>query len=124
MPIINKNRITTKSVPQTRYNNDDSLSKYYSSKQWRRLREYKIADCPICYDCALNGITKAAVDVHHRIPFGWFDIEADKWTALLDYNNLVCLCRDCHLERHRHLYRPNNFECTDYYKKIHLQQHD
>jgi 5-methylcytosine-specific restriction endonuclease McrA len=40
-------------------------------------------------------------------------------TALLDEDNLVALCEDCHHKRHKELKRPYNFEETDYYKKIH-----
>ena len=119
MPYIDRKAITPNRVKLTKYNNEDGTAKYYNSKYWYRLRNYHIANNPLCVDCAKNGITRAADEVHHIVSFLWFTEQRDRWTALLDSDNLVSLCNSCHKERHRHLYRPNNFEETEYYKKIH-----
>jgi 5-methylcytosine-specific restriction protein A len=71
---------------------------------WRRLRDWHIANHPLCNDCALNGRSVAATDVHHKIPFNTGKTEEEKWNLLLDPDNLVSLCKECHIERHKKLH--------------------
>lgn len=94
-------------------------SKYYGDKRWKSLRNWYIRESPICYDCLFEGRSVPAEEVHHITPWAWFISEKDKYKALLDPENLVSLCRFHHLERHRHLNKPIDFEQTKYYKKIH-----
>lgn len=119
MPTINKNKIETRYVPLTRYNNDDSLRRYYNNVRWKKLSKYFLANNPLCKDCAINGRSVAATEAHHSIVWSWFDDETDRWKCLLCYDILVPLCRQCHLERHKHLYRPLNFKETAEYSYIH-----
>jgi 5-methylcytosine-specific restriction endonuclease McrA len=59
----------------------------YNTWAWRKLRKAKREETGYCELC---GAEDERLDVHHRVaPRG------DKG-LFYDYNNLVCLCRDCH----------------------------
>lgn len=81
-----------------RYQKKDSY--YYTliqSTQWRVLRNQKMKDCNgLCERCLKQGVVTPATEVHHITP-----VERDKNRAMMaarcfDYNNLMCVCRDCH----------------------------
>ena len=122
MPYISRRRVghpnkIEQKEANVRHNN--KWGKYYHNKQWKQLREWQITNYPLCYDCALNGRSVPAEEVHHSIVFSWFDTEEDKMKALLCPDFLVSLCRKCHMERHKHLVKPDNFKETKEYKMIH-----
>ena len=94
-------------------------SHYYGDRRYKKLRDWFIQEHPICADCAIEGRSVPAEEVHHKIPFSFFTEEKDRIVALLDPDNLISLCKECHMKRHKSLSRPNNFEETDYYYKIH-----
>ena len=98
---------------------NEKWNKYYGSTAWKKLRQWKITHYPICYDCAIEGKSVPAEEVHHRIPYSWWTTKEDRLKALLCTDLLVSLCKKCHLERHKHLKRPENFEQTKEYKMIH-----
>ena len=71
---------------------DPKYLKFYNSNEWRMLSQKKIMDCQ--YRCELCGAV--ASEVHHSIP-----IQTDEgWRLRYDYNNLECLCLECHNKRH------------------------
>ena len=123
MPYIAKRRISAKK-DRTEHNRqrNDKWSHYYSNRTYRRLRDWYKKSHPLCEDCIFEGRSVAADHVHHIVPFSFFDNEADRIKALTDPDNLCCLCEHHHAERHKHLKRPDNFEETEYYKKIHSAQ--
>lgn len=82
--------------------------KYYQSNDWKSLREYKIIQSPLCENCEKFGLYIPAEEIHHLIPFGTGKSEQDKWKLLLDYNNLISLCKECHLEFHTKLKNNQN----------------
>ena len=120
MPYIQKRRISPpnnhKEVSERRNN---KWGKYYGSVAWKHLRDYYHMLHPICYCCALEGRSVPSEEVHHITPYSWFNLEEDRMKALLDPDNLRCLCKSCHLKIHQQLKKPDNFEQTVYYKKIH-----
>lgn len=67
---------------------------FYTSKQWRELREYKLNLNPVCEVC-LKKYKRytAARDVDHIEP-----ISANPDRAL-DITNLQALCFECHKEK-------------------------
>ena len=67
----------------------------YSSPRWKALRQraLKRAD-GICEECYSLG----EVQVHHKVPVS-LGRESDIW----DLDNLIVLCRSCHLEAHRRI---------------------
>ena len=92
---------------------------YYQYPRWKKIRDYYHMLHPICARCAIEGRSVPAEEVHHKIPWSWFDLEEDRLNALIDIDNLTSLCKQCHLKVHNTLIKPDNFEQTDYYKKIH-----
>ena len=106
MPYISKrkvgkpNKIEQKEAVN-RHNN--KWAKYYHNKQWKLLREWQITNYPLCYDCALNGRSRAATQVHHIIPFSTGATEEERMELLLSPENITSLCRECHLKRHGYL---------------------
>lgn len=122
MPYINRKVITpdkkTDRAASTK-RRSTKWNKYYQSPFWKRMREHMMREHPLCYDCALEGRSVPAEEVHHIVPFSWFEDESDRMKVLLDEDILVTLCKSCHLKRHATLKRPENFENTSYYKKIH-----
>ena len=68
---------------------------FYSSKQWRALRDYKLTNNPLCEHCQKKDIINSAQEVDHIIPLNVYQNSA------LDYNNLQSLCRRCHIEKTR-----------------------
>lgn len=84
------------------YTSKDTKTKaqYYGQTAWKKLRQRKLQDQPLCELCLARGIVKTATDCHHAIKF--FDqFTPDlRQTLLLDYDNLVSLCEDCHNKIH------------------------
>lgn len=125
-PYIQKRRISVKQRKQ--YDKEDvkehndKWNRYYQNKAWKRLRQWFMRNHLICEDCMFEGRSVPAENCHHKVPFSWFVDDKDRMNALLDDENLVALCEECHHKRHKQLKRPFNFEETDYYKKIHSQQ--
>lgn len=73
----------------------------YQSKRWKEIRLYMQQHYPLCQDCLKAGIIKPMEEVHHiKSPFvkGLTDFERE-WRAYSE-ENLVCLCKDCHIKRH------------------------
>ena len=68
---------------------DDPFRRLYAGRQWRRVREAKLAIDPLCERCRASGRIEAATEVHHR-------------TAVrdggdpFDVAGLESLCKRCH----------------------------
>lgn len=77
-----------------------SFSKpFYHSAQWLSCREaYAKSKCYICERCGNPG-----VEVHHIIPLTPENINDPEITT--SWRNLRLLCRHCHREVHRQLYK-------------------
>jgi 5-methylcytosine-specific restriction protein A len=63
---------------------------FYNGNDWKNLRRYKLSISPLCEQCLIKGVFKAATEVHHKV-----DI-ADTPTRVLDITNLESLCKHCH----------------------------
>ena len=96
----NPNKIEQKEAV-TRHNK--RWKKYYGNKQWKLLREWQITNYPLCYDCALNGRSRAATEVHHIRPFSEGSTEEERMELLLSPENITSLCHECHMKRHGYL---------------------
>ena len=100
MPTLN---ITKKTKKETNQRNENTASremrrKAYNNTEWRKLRDTYIKEHPLCEDCLNEGKVVPAEDIHHiRSPFQ--NGECNK-ALLLDYNNLMALCKQCHNKRH------------------------
>lgn len=66
----------------------------YQNTAWRKLRDTYMHQHPICQECLKQGKITPATDVHHiKSPFQHGEIN---YNLLLDYDNLMALCKDCH----------------------------
>ena len=97
MPTINRPKKKRKKAD---YKPMFDYSKLYNSQQWKNLRNWYWRQHPLCEDCLLKGMTTPAVHVHHIHEISKGHNEQEKWDILMDEDNLVSLCLDCHLRRH------------------------
>lgn len=99
MPTINK--IQKKS--RTSYERADTdmrklRAQAYNNTAWRKMRDTYMKEHPICEECLKKGKVTPAEDIHHRkSPFRGGEVN---YGLLLDYDNLMALCKDCHGEIH------------------------
>lgn len=98
MPYINKKPIGKDNKPHVKRSSNSS--RYYNDKRWKILRHSYMNSHPLCADCAAEGRSVPAEEVHHKVPFLTGITDEDRWNLLLDENNLVALCKECHLKRH------------------------
>lgn len=109
MPTINTLKRNIKK--STNHNQTDMRKlrqQAYQSTQWRKLRNIFMKEHPICADCLSKGKITPAVDIHHdKSPFKNGEIN---WNLLLDYDNLVPLCKECHALRHN---KDNGFKTAE-----------
>ena len=102
MPYISKRKIglkTNHKEREDRRNNKWGI--FYQDRRWKRLREWQITNFPLCHDCALEGRSVPATEVHHRVPFSRGETTEEKFALLLDPENIVSLCSECHDKRHK-----------------------
>lgn len=70
----------------------------YQLPAWRKMRETYMHEHPLCEECLKVGKVTAAEDVHHKTsPFRNGEVN---YGLLLNYNNLMSVCRKCHGEIH------------------------
>ena len=73
--------------------------KFYKSKSWQKVRNaYMRSQRSLCEICLANGIIKPCEIVHHKIEITPDNINDP--TVTLNWNNLQCVCRDCHAKIH------------------------
>ena len=74
-----------------RYSRDERSTKFYKSKEWKKIRAYVFGlSHGLCDQCRIRGIITVGNVVHHII-----EIKKD-WSKRLDIDNLICLCNSCH----------------------------
>ena len=78
----------------------EDRQKIYQSTKWKKLREVKLMNDPLCEICLSKGIIKPAVDIHHIDSFMNYTGNRRLETAY-NYNNLKSLCKECHSELHK-----------------------
>ena len=73
----------------------------YNTKRWKDLRRLMVQEHPLCEDCLKRGVLTPTDEVHHlKSPFRKGLTPEEKERLAYDPNNLVCLCRSCHIKRH------------------------
>lgn len=80
---------------------DISRQQYYQRNDWKKLSEWKRLqnkekDNGLCQLCN----QRQATEVHHLIKFYNQDTEELRNELLLDEDNLICLCSECHHNIH------------------------
>ena len=98
MPYINKIKSTKTSSERKETDMRKLRQTAYQTTKWRKLREVYMHEHPICEKCLEKGVVTAAEDIHHIVsPFKGGQIN---WVSLLDYNNLMSVCKTCHAAIH------------------------
>lgn len=75
--------------------------KLINSMRWKKLRNEKLKDNPVCEECAKNGISMLASEVHHVRPVESVAGAVAMERLMFDRMNLQSLCHACHSEIHR-----------------------
>lgn len=81
-----------KKIDYLNYNRSRSageMLRFYQSKQWRSLRNYKIQMQPLCEHCEKKGLVEAAKEIDHIVAI-------KDGGERLSIRNLQSLCRSCH----------------------------
>lgn len=75
---------------------DKKYLRFYKSLDWRKLSSAYMQEHS--YQCEFKGTrcTKLATEVHHIAPIQ----TAKGWDKRLDWNNLMCVCVECHNQAH------------------------
>lgn len=73
----------------------------YNTARWRRLREVKLMNNPLCENCLLEDRTTEAEDVHHMVSFMSTQDNITRRHLAFDYDNLKSLCKECHNKEHQ-----------------------
>lgn len=86
-------------------NRKQERQKLYQCKQWRNLSAWLRMKHPICMVCN-ERLTEA---VHHKkSPFEYGISYAEKMLRLLDPDNLICVCAECHNILHGNVKKDND----------------
>lgn len=87
-----------------RYNKtrDPKYVRFYNSIEWRTLSAKYMQDKQ--YKCETKDCKHLATEVHHKQPIQ----TSEGWGRRLDYDNLECVCLDCHNERHDRFKKRKN----------------
>lgn len=99
MPTIN--RTVKVKQPKQVYQHTRQSQPYYNTLQWKNLRNSYIKEHPFCQYCMdkYNRV-RLAEEVHHKLEILSGVTEEERMEILLDRDNLMSVCRECHLEIH------------------------
>lgn len=99
MPTLN---LTPKKKSTSNKRNETDMRKMrqaaYNTTEWKKLREVYIKRNPLCEECLSKGKVTPATSVHHKeSPFSKGSVNNH---LLLDYDNLMSVCHECHADIH------------------------
>lgn len=72
-----------------------------NSARWKKLRNEKLKDSPVYEECAKNGISTLASEIHHVRPKKALQVRQQWKRLMFDRMNLQSLCHACHAEIHK-----------------------
>lgn len=104
MPTINKTPITTTSQNKERKQQRQS---FYNKSGWRKLRKAKLMAQPLCEICGA-----VAQHVHHIKSFLTEEDELKQMELLLNWDNLMSVCHNCHNQLHNNELREKKSKST------------
>lgn len=78
-----------------------TYTRLMNSKEWRQLRQAKLAANPLCEEHLRRGMWVAASVVHHVVEVESGRTEAECRALAFSWGNLESLCRECHAAIHR-----------------------
>lgn len=79
---------------------DKDRRKIYNTERWRKLRDWKVVQNPLCELCLKEGMITPADDVHHIRSFMSADIPEVRYQLAYDPENLMSLCKRHHQAIH------------------------
>lgn len=92
MPTINK--------PSRKRKNESTRfqirRKIYQSERWKKLREWKLVNSPLCEVCKSEDRITIAEEVHHIVSFVSVEDINEIMKLAYDYDNLMSICKQCH----------------------------
>ena len=98
MPQINKIERKKKTYERKETDMRKLRQQAYQNSTWRKLRDTYMHKHPLCEECLKQGKVTPAEDIHHKkSPFKGGEIN---YNLLLDPENLMALCKDCHGNLH------------------------
>ena len=74
-----------------------------NSREWRELRNRKVAANPLCERCLQQGVRTSTRVVHHIIPIESGKTEQQCRELAFRWSNLQSLCFQCHADVHGEL---------------------
>ena len=81
--------------------NTERKKKLYNTQAWKNLSMIYKQEQPLCECCKIDGKTSSVEEVHHLIKFDDQEKEEVRSMLLLDKDNLISLCKDCHQKYHK-----------------------
>nr|AIF26666.1 hypothetical protein [uncultured bacterium fosmid pJB83B9] len=72
----------------------------YDTVRWRRTRELKFLNNPICEMCEKKGRITPTEEIHHVVSFMSTADPMERRALAFDFDNLMSLCSKCHHEIH------------------------
>jgi 5-methylcytosine-specific restriction protein A len=104
MPTIKLLKTKDVRVPTTKKKEYQAI---YQDRRWRRLRDLKKKNNPICERCENEKRTTPVDEVHHIVPFDWGRTPDEVERLAYDYDNLLSVCTDCHDKIHDIMVKQN-----------------
>lgn len=97
MPTINKPKKTN----NEKHGKAKEIWKLYNTARWRKMRQAKLMQNPLCERCEEKGIVTQATQVHHITPISNGESELMMKDLAYNFDNLQSLCDKCHQELHK-----------------------
>lgn len=98
MPQINKLQRRKRPQQEKKTDMQQLRAEAYNNRAWRKMRDTYMHEHPCCEKCLEKGKVKPAEDIHHKVsPFKGGEVN---YNLLLDYDNLMAVCKECHGEIH------------------------
>ena len=73
---------------------------FYTSPAWKQCaRGYRRSVGGLCERCKAKGLIVPAEEVHHKVHLTPANINRPE--IALNWENLIALCKDCHMKEHR-----------------------
>jgi len=96
---------------------------YYNKPAWKKLREAKMIEQPLCEECLAHGRVSLAEEVHHKRKILSGKNRDEVYKILLDPSNLKCLCVYCHKGIHRKMLKYNLDYCDSLTEEEYKEAH-
>ena len=84
--------------------NTERKRKLYNTKEWKQLSQIYKHEHPLCECCQVHDKVSSVEEIHHAVKFDDQETPELRSMLLLDKDNLIALCTECHQTYHK---RPN-----------------